>query len=115
MVKSRIVNQGDIVKINFNSKKGHEQSGYRPAVVISNNIFNEKTKMVLVCPITTNVKNFPLHIFLDERTKTKGKILCEHIRALDIYERGYNFIEKIPNDILQKVVNIIKAEIEISQ
>ena len=33
MVKSRIVNQGDIVKINFNPKKGHEQSGYRPAVV----------------------------------------------------------------------------------
>ena len=42
-----------------------------------NNIFNEKTKMVLVCPITTNVKNFPLHIFLDERTKTKGKIISQ--------------------------------------
>ena len=37
-----MVKQGTIIKINFNPQAGHEQAGYRPAVVISNNIFNKK-------------------------------------------------------------------------
>lgn len=47
-----MVKQGDLVKINFNSQAGHEQADYRPAVVISNNFFNQKTNLVIVCPIT---------------------------------------------------------------
>ena len=40
-----MVKQGTIIKINFNPQAGHEQAGYRPAVVISNNVFNQKTKL----------------------------------------------------------------------
>ena len=39
-----MVKQGTIIKINFNPQSGHEQAGYRPAVVISNDIFNEKAR-----------------------------------------------------------------------
>ena len=49
-----MVKQGTIIKINFNPQSGHEQAGYRPAVVISNNIFNEKAKLSIVCPIKNN-------------------------------------------------------------
>lgn len=108
-----MVKQGDIIKINFNPKAGHEQAGYRPALVISNNVFNEKAKLAIVCPITNTNKKFPLHIELDDRTKTAGVILCEHIRSLDVEARGYEIIEKIPDDIFQKVLDIIFAEIEI--
>lgn len=38
-----MVSQGDIIKVNFNPQKGHEQAGYRPAVVVSNDFFNLKT------------------------------------------------------------------------
>ena len=43
-----MVKQGDIIKVNFNPKSGHEQAGYRSAVVISNNIFNQKTGLTVV-------------------------------------------------------------------
>ena len=79
-----MVKQGTIIKINFNPQAGHEQAGYRPAVVISNNIFNKKAKLSIVCPITNTSNHFPLHIPLDNRTKTTGVILCEHIKALEL-------------------------------
>lgn len=69
-----MVNQGDIIKINFNPQLGHEQAGYRPALVVSNNFFNENAKLAILCPITNSDNQFPLHIPLDHRTKTKGFI-----------------------------------------
>lgn len=107
-----MVKQGTIIKLNFNPQAGHEQAGYRPAVVISNNIFNEKTNLTIVCPITNTNNKFPLHIPLDERTKTTGVILCEHIKALDLNNRKYQIVETLPNDILENVIDIIYSEIE---
>ena len=107
-----MVKQGTIIKINFNPQSGHEQAGYRPAVVISNNVFNQKTKLSIVCPITNTNNHFPLHIPLDNRTKTTGVILCEHIKALDLNSRTYQVIEDLPKDILQNVIDIIYSEIE---
>lgn len=110
-----MVKQGDIIKINFNPQSGHEQAGYRPALVVSNNIINQNTNIAIVCPIS-NTKNefrtFPLHIALDDRTKTTGSVLCQHIKALDIKSRGYIFIESIPDDILKLVIATIIAEIK---
>lgn len=107
-----MVKQGDIIKVNFNPQAGHEQAGYRPALVVSNNFFNEKTGLAILCPITNTNNHFPLHIPLDKRTKTTGVILCEHIRTLDLDARKYNYVEEIPTDILNKVIDIIFAEIE---
>ena len=107
-----MVKQGTIIKIDFNPQAGHEQAGYRPAVVISNNVFNEKTKLSIVCPITNTNNHFPLHIPLDERTKTTVVILCEHIKAWDLNSRTYQEIEELPNDILKQVIDIVYSEIE---
>ena len=107
-----MVKQGTIIKINFNPQSGHEQAGYRPALVVSNDFFNEMTKLAIVCPITNTNSSFPLHIPLDDRTKTTGFVLCQHIRTLDINSRGYNVVEQIPNDILKKVIDVVFAEIE---
>lgn len=107
-----MVKQGTIIKLNFNPQVGHEQSGYRPALVISNNVFNEKTNLTIVCPITNTNNEFPLHIALDERSKTSGTILCEHLKALDLEKRKYEEVEQVPDDILKKVVDIVFAEIE---
>jgi len=108
-----MVKQGDIIKIDFNPKSGHEQAGSRPAVVISNNYFNEKAKLAIVCPITNTDKDFPLHVRLDDRTKTTGVVLCEHVKSLDINSRTYKTIETMPKDILENVINKVFAEIEL--
>ena len=108
-----MVKQGTIIKVNFNPHAGHEQAGYRPAVVISNNVFNKKTNLTIVCPITNTNNRFPLHIPLDERTKTTGVILCEHIKSLDLNHRKYQIVETLPDDLITKVINIVYSQIEI--
>ena len=107
-----MVKQGTIIKVNFNPQAGHEQAGFRPAIVISNDIFNQKTNLTIVCPITNTNNQFPLHVPLDERTKTTGVILCEHIKSLDLNNRTYQIVEELPEDILKKVINIVYSEIE---
>ena len=107
-----MVKQGNIIKVNFNPQRGHEQAGYRPALVVSNDTFNQKTNLALVCPIINTNNHFPLHVPLDDRTTTTGVILCEHIRALDLQIRQYQYVEDIPPDILKNVVNIIFSEVE---
>jgi len=69
--------------------------------------------MTLVCPITNTRNKYPLHVPLDDRTVTTGVILCEQIRALDLSARPYVEIEMLPGDLLETVVHILEAEIEI--
>jgi mRNA interferase MazF len=107
-----MVSQGDIVKLDFTPQSGHEQAGYRPALVVSNDFFNSKTNFAIVCPITNTMNSFPLHVQLDGRTQTTGVIMCEQIKSLDIRQRNCRFVEKLPEDILGRVINIVFAEIE---
>jgi mRNA interferase MazF len=60
-------------------------------------------------------KDYPFHIKLDGRTKTTGVILCDQVRTLDINVRNYEYIEKLPNDILLEVIDIINGFIEIEK
>lgn len=108
-----MVKQGDIIKVNFNPQAGHEQAGYRPALVVSNNFFNQKTNLTIVCPITNTNNRFPLHVPLDGRTQTTGVILCEHVKALDLKARSYRIIEQLPADLLAEVIDVIISEFEI--
>lgn len=108
-----MVKQGDIIKVNFNPQKGHEQAGYRPAIVVSNDYFNAHCAMTLVCPITNTNNHYPLHIPLDARVATTGVILCEHIKSLDLSSRPYTVVEQLPRDILERVIQVITAEIRL--
>lgn len=107
-----IPGQGDIILIDFNPQAGHEQRGKRPAYVVSNYTFNQFTKMAIVCPITNTSKGFPLHVPLDERTRTTGVIMCEQAKSLDITAREGSFLEKSPKDILDEVIDILIGFIE---
>ena len=96
-----IPKQGDIVYLDFNPTKGHEQKGKKPAIVVSNDVFNINTKMVMLCPITSNTKEFPTHYKLEDTKKIKGSVLCEHMRSIDYEIRKIKFIEHISdNDLL---------------
>jgi len=106
------VRQGTIIKLNFDPQSGREQAGYRPAVVISNDIFNAKTKMAIVCPITNTQRSFPLHVPLDNRTVTTGYVLCEHIKSLDLSERECKIVEKLPDDLLDNILTIVFSEMD---
>ncbi len=103
---------GDIVYLNFSPQSGHEQSGRRPALVVSNNLYNRVSSLVMVCPITHTDRGHPFHVPLDGRTKTDGVIMCDQARMLDIRSRNASFEEKAPDDIVAEAVDIIIGFIE---
>ena len=59
MAISYIPNRGDIVYLDFNPTKGHEQRGYRPALIMSPAAYSEKSSLALFCPITSQQKGYP--------------------------------------------------------
>ncbi len=107
-----IPDHGDLVYLEFDPQAGHEQMGKRPALVVSNKTFNQFTKLTMVCPITNTQRNYPLHVTLDSRTKTTGVIMCEQVKSLDLNARNATFFERIPDDILAEVLDILNGFIE---
>ena len=73
-------------------------------MVISNEKFYRIFKLAVILPITNNTKDFPFHVLLDDRTNIKGVILCEHLRTVDLEERKYNKVEKLPKNLLEEVL-----------
>lgn len=54
--------RGEIWWVDLNPTRGHEQSGKRPGLVISDDIFNEgPAELVVVLPLTTRDKKIPVH------------------------------------------------------
>ena len=102
-----MVKQGDVIKLDLSPTIGHEQSGYRPAVIVSNDFAISKTNMIYIAPVTNTARPFPLHVELDNRTNTTGIILCEQVKAVDIIARKYTYVESLPADILDKVLTRI--------
>ena len=107
-----MVSQGDIIRLDLEPQAGLEQKGRRPALIISNNSFNRYSSMYMVCPITSIDKKHAFHIPLDDRTKTSGVILCDQARILDIKARNFEFIERLPQDILERAKNLLIGFIE---
>ena len=125
-----MVKQGNIIIVDFDPQLGHEpaaeasnrrfagrgsppgQRGRRPALVISNELFNKYSEMAIVCPITNTDKNHPLHVKLNKKTKTTGVILCDQIKTMDIKVRNFKILEDIPEDILENVLDIVFSLLE---
>ena len=104
--------QGDVIYMNFDPRIGHEQRGRRPGLIISNEEYHKRTSMAMVCPITSTISGFPMHVALDDRTTTRGEIMCEQVKSLDLIARRAEYEEYIPDDILDEVIDLICSFIE---
>jgi mRNA interferase MazF len=83
-VKSAFVpDTGDLLWLTFDPQAGHEQAGRRPALVLSPRIYNAKSSLALVCPITNRVKGYPFEVAVAAGKGTTGVILADHVKSID--------------------------------
>jgi len=78
--------QGEIWELYLNPTKGSEQSGRGPAVIISGNMLNTYLQVVIVCPLTTSIKNYKGNLIIEPNTvngltKT-SEVLTFHVRSV---------------------------------
>ncbi len=99
-----IPNRGDIVWVTFTPQAGHEKAGRRPALVLSPASYNAKVGLVICCPITSQIKHYPFEVLLPEGLKISGAILSDQVKSLDWKTRQAEFICKLPEAIVDEVL-----------
>ena len=104
MPSSHCPDRGDIVWINFNPQAGHEQSGERPALILSPESYNRKLGLAICCPITTRAKGYPFEVALPEGLKTHGVILSNQVTSVDWHARRAQFCCKAPFQVVSEVL-----------
>ena len=102
--------KGDFVAVTFDPQSGHEQRGRRPALVVSNDLFNKHTGLAMVCPITNTDRNYPFHVAIPQETPSlTGFVMTEQVKSIDFRARKARRIGKASQDLLEEVLSILDA------
>lgn len=101
--------RGDFVALTFDPQSGHEQKGRRPALVVSKDLFNKRTGLALVCPITNTDRGIPFHIRVPRDCVLTGFIMVDQVKSVDFEARRAKFIEKAPASLLDEVLAVLDA------
>ncbi len=99
--------KGDFIILTFDPQSGHEQKGRRPALVVSNSLFNQHTELAIVCPITNIDRNFPFHVAISNSTAITGFIMVEQVKSIDYKSRKVKWIESSSEELLAEVLSIL--------
>jgi mRNA interferase MazF len=97
--------RGDVVWISFNPQAGHEQSGHRPALVLSPESYNRKVGLSLLCPITNQVKGYPFEVGVPDGLKASGVVLSDQVKSMDWKARRASFLCSLPESTVHEVLN----------
>jgi mRNA interferase MazF len=108
-VKTYIPKKGDFIAVTFDPQSGHEQKGRRPALVVSNTLFNEQTGLAMVCPLTTTDRGYPFHVAVTDNPRVRGFVMVEQIKSIDYRARQTKAIGKASDDLLDEVLSILDA------
>jgi mRNA interferase MazF len=96
--------RGDAVWLNLNPQSGREQAGRRPVLIISPLAYNKKVGLALVCPITNQAKGYAFEVEIPKDLKVKGVVLSDHIKSADWKTRNIEFICRVPEEIVEDVI-----------
>ncbi len=112
MAREYVPERGEIVWLLFNPQAGHEQSGRRPALVISPRAYNRKVGLALLCPVTSSVKGYPFEVLLPPGLEASGAILSDQLKSLDWRARKARLICTVPREVLEETVARILALVD---
>jgi len=104
---SYVPQRGDLVWLTFDPQAGHEQSGRRPAFVVSPESYNRKTGLFLACPVTSKAKGYPFEVPLPPGLPLQGVILTDQIKSLDWKARRAKFACAGPEDVTDAVTSLL--------
>jgi mRNA interferase MazF len=108
-VAAYVPRKGDFVAVDFDPQSGHEQRGRRPALVISNDLFNKVTGLCIVCPVTNTRRDYPFHVAIPEGSGPTGVVMVDQVKSLDFRARSVKRIGPAPEPVLAEVLSILDA------
>lgn len=102
--RSYVPDRGDVVWLDFDPQTGHEQSGRRPALVLSPRLYNRPSGLALLCPITSKSKGYPYEVPVPKGLGVRGVILTDQVKNLDWKKRQADFLCNLPAEVLEEVL-----------
>jgi len=108
-VAPRTPRKGDFIAVSLDPQAGHEQRGRRPALVVSNDLFNRHTGLCIVCPITSTRRDYPFHVAIPEGHGVSGFVMVEQVKSLDFLARDGVRIGKAPAQVLEEALSLLDA------
>ena len=108
MAARRVPDAGDVVWLEFDPQAGHEQSGHRPALVISPAAYNGKTGLMVCCPLSTKIKGHPFEV-LASVDGLNCAVLSDQVKSLDWKVRKANPKSVASPEVMLHVRAKIKA------
>ncbi|QQK76679.1 type II toxin-antitoxin system PemK/MazF family toxin [Salicibibacter cibarius] len=107
-----MLKQGDIIVVNVNPTKGHEQAGHRPFIILSNKHYNEVSTLAIGCSISKTSSDWVFNVGLPGGMQTTGKIKTDQLRSLDLKARGYRFVESAPKEVVSEALEKLGAIVD---
>lgn len=95
--------RGDLVWVDFAPQAGHEQAGHRPALVLSPRIYHRRSKLAVVCPITSNAAPWPWKVHLPDGLAVSGAVLVDQVRSIDRAGRTLRIAGQAPEAVVAEV------------
>lgn len=114
MVTKYVPDLGHLVWIDFNPSTGHEQSGRRPAIVLSPSAYNSRTSLAVVAPITNQKKGYSFEVELPKDSKIAGVVLSDHLKSVDWDRRKATYAGRAPADVVKGVQERISLLLRLS-
>ena len=93
----------DVILLDFEPKKGKETGKYRPALVLSSKIYNQKTGLLICCPISTSIRGHLSEVPIDDLEKP-SVIASSIIQTLSWQARKAKFITKVSRETFEAVL-----------
>jgi len=104
-----VLARGDLVYIDFDPQRGAEIMKRRPALVISPDKYNNKSELIICCPITSTTGKNPWEVLLPENLKVSGAVLSNQISSMDWKARQAEKICSAPRDVTDDVLQKIRT------
>jgi mRNA interferase MazF len=101
--------KGDFVTLSLGERPGHEQRGRRPALVVSNDLFNRHTGLAFVCPVTRTERDYPFHVAIPAGERVQGFVMVEQLRSVDYRGRAVRRLGRAPDALLDEALSLLDA------
>ena len=104
-----VPDRGDCIWLDFNPQAGHEQAGRRPAIVLSPRVYNQRSNLCILSPITSREKGYPFEVKLPPGGALNGVVLVDQIKSLDWRARNAEFIMKMPPHLTEEALRKLRT------
>jgi mRNA interferase MazF len=98
---------GDVVWLNFDPRVGREQSGHRPALVLSPKRYNGLRGMMVCCPMTSKIKGYAFEVVISDAPPSA--VLTDQIKNVDWRARNAQRRGSVTPDVLADVRATLKV------